>query len=63
MPTTLPSRLVSDLLHNHEDPEALGHIIIDAIRKMFDYPAVFAEKLAPYATRFGFRRNDGLAWV
>lgn len=61
IPTTLPSRLVSDLLHDHEDPEALGHIIADAIRKVFDYPAAFAEKLAPHATRFGFRRNDGLA--
>jgi predicted transcriptional regulator of viral defense system len=61
MPTTLPSRLVSDLLHDHEDPEALGHIIADAARKVLDYPAAFAEKLAPQATRFGFRRNDGLA--
>lgn len=61
MPTTLPSRLVSDLLHDHEDPEALGHITADAIRKVFDYPAAFAEKLAPHATRFGFRKNDGLA--
>lgn len=61
MPTTLPSRLVSDLLYDHEDPEALGRIIADAIRKVFDYPAAFAEKLAPHATRFGFRRNDGLA--
>jgi hypothetical protein len=29
--------------------------------KVSDYPAAFAEKLAPHATRFGFRRNDGLA--
>jgi predicted transcriptional regulator of viral defense system len=61
MPTTLPSRIVSDLLYDHEDPEALGRIIADAIRKVFDHPAAFAEKLAPHATRFGFRRNDGLA--
>lgn len=61
MPATLPSRLVSDLLHDHEDPEALGHIIADAIRKVFDYPAAFAQKLAPHATTFGLRRNDGLA--
>lgn len=61
MPTTLPSRLVSDLLREHEDPEALGRIIADAIRKVFDYPAAFAEKLALHAARFGLRRNDGLA--
>lgn len=61
MPTTLPSRIVSDLLYDHEDPEALGRIIAGAIRKVLDYPGAFAEQLAPHATRFGFRRNDGLA--
>jgi|SRR5271165_6150920 len=61
LPVTRPSRIASDLLYDHEDPEAVGQVVADAIRKVFDYPGTFADKLAPHASRFGLRRNDGLA--
>jgi len=61
LPATLPARIVSDLLYDHEDPGAVAQIIVDAIRPVFDYPGAFAVSLAPHAGRFGLRRDDGLA--
>lgn len=58
---TRPSRIAADVLDDHEDPEAVGHLIADAIRAAYDYPGNFAEKLAAHADRFGLRRDDGLA--
>jgi hypothetical protein len=60
LPVTRPSRIVPDLLSEREDPEAVGQIISESIRKVFDYPGTFADALSPYAARFGLRRNDGL---
>jgi predicted transcriptional regulator of viral defense system len=61
LPVTRPSRIAADMLADKEDPEAVGQLVADAIRGAFDYPATFGEELAPYATRFGLRRGDGLA--
>ncbi|HEV8489405.1 MAG TPA: hypothetical protein VGQ58_06420 [Candidatus Limnocylindrales bacterium] len=61
LPVTLPARITADLLRENEDPGAVAQITADAIRAVYDYPASFAEALAPYATRFGLRRGDGLA--
>lgn len=61
LPVTRPSRIASDLLLDHEDPEAVAHIVADSIRKVYDYPGTFAEALGPHAARFGLRRGDGLA--
>jgi hypothetical protein len=61
LPVTRPSRIASDLLWDHEDPEAVGQIVVDAIRRVFDYPGTFAGSLAPHAARFGLRRADGIA--
>jgi hypothetical protein len=61
LPVTRPSRIASDLLYDKEDPEAVAHIISDAIRPVFDYPGTFADSLAPHAARFGLRKSDGLA--
>ena len=66
LPVTRPSRIASDLLWDHEDPEAVAQLIADAIRPVYDYPGTFADSLAPHAARFGLRRGDGLAllqWV
>ena|ERR1019366_7204689 len=60
LPVTRPSRIVPDLLMEHEDPEAVGQIVAESLRRIFDYPGTFADALAPYAVRFGLRRNDGL---
>ena len=61
LPVTRPSRIASDLLLDHEDPEAVAHIVAQSIRDVYDYPGTFAETLAPHAARFGLRRGDGLA--
>jgi hypothetical protein len=66
LPVTRPSRIASDLLYDREDPEAVAHLVADAIRAGHDYPGTFADALAPHATRFGLRRGDGpglLRWL
>ena len=61
LPTTRPFRIASDLLLDHEEPEAVAHVVADAIRDVYDKPGAFVDALAPFAMRFGFRRSDGLA--
>jgi hypothetical protein len=60
LPVTRPSRIASDLLYDREDPEAVAHLIVDAIRSAYDDPGTFAAALAPHAARFGLRPGDGL---
>jgi len=61
LPATRPSRIASDLLYDHEEPEAIARIVVEATQHMYDYPGTFADALAPHAVRFGLRRGDGLA--
>jgi hypothetical protein len=61
LPVTRPSRIAADLLADREDPEAVAHIVADAIRGAYDNPGTFADALAPHAAKFGLRRQDGLA--
>jgi len=61
LPTTRPSRIASDLLVGREEPDAVAQVIGDAIRNVYDYAGAFANALAPHASRFGYRRGDGLA--
>jgi hypothetical protein len=61
LPVTLPARIASDLLFDDEDPGAVAQIVVDSIRKVYDYPGSFSDSLAPHAARFGFRRGDGIA--
>jgi hypothetical protein len=61
MPVMRPSRIAADLLDDKEDPGAVAQVIADALRPVYDYPAAFADALAPYAASFGLRRGDGLA--
>jgi hypothetical protein len=60
LPVTRPSRIASDLLWDHEDPEAVAQIIADSIRPVLEYPGTFADQLAPHASKFGLRKGDGL---
>jgi len=60
MLVTRPSRIAADLLTDHEDPEAVGHLVADAIRAVYDYPSNFADSLARFAAHFGLRRGDGI---
>jgi hypothetical protein len=61
LPVTRPSRIASDLLRDREDPEAVGRLVVEAIRAVYDYPGTFADSLSPFASRFGLRKGDGLA--
>ncbi len=61
LPVTRPARIAPDLLDDKEDPEAVAHVVADAIRGAYDYPGTFAVSLARHAARFGLRRDDGLA--
>jgi predicted transcriptional regulator of viral defense system len=61
LPVTRPSRIASDLLADREEPEAVAHVVADAIRKKNEYAAAFVGALAPHAARLGLRRKDGLA--
>ena len=60
LPVTLPSTIASDMLWDHEDPEAVARLIADSIRPVYDYPGTFADQLAPHAAKFGLRKEDGL---
>lgn len=61
LPVTLPSRIASDLLADREDPEAVGHVVADALRGVNEHAGAFVETLAPHAARLGLRRGDGVA--
>ena len=58
---TRPTRTVSDLLLDREEPEAVAQVVADAIRGGHEHPGAFADALAPFAKRFGFRQGDGLS--
>ena len=60
LPVTRPSRIASDLLWDHEDPEGVANIVAGSIRGILDYPGTFADNLALHASRFGLRKGDGL---
>jgi hypothetical protein len=61
LPVTRPSRIVSDLLYDNEDPSGVAQIISDSLRNVYDYPSTTSEALAPHAERFGLRLGDGVA--
>jgi Transcriptional regulator, AbiEi antitoxin len=61
LPVTRPSRIAADLLADREDPEAVGHVIADALRGVNEYVGNFVETLAPSAPQLGLRRGDGIA--
>lgn len=66
LPVTRPARIAADLLADREDPEAVGHVVADAIRGGHDSPATFADALAPHAAKFALQRSDGigvLGWL
>ncbi len=60
LPVTRPSRIASDLLWDHEDPEGVAQLVAEAIRRAYDHPGTFADSLAPHAARFGLGKGAGL---
>jgi len=61
LPVTRAGRMIGDLLADHVDPSAVAQITAQVVDRVHDYPAVIAERIAPYAASFGFRRGDGTA--
>jgi hypothetical protein len=60
LPTTRAGRMIADLLADHVEPASVAQITAEVIRRVFDYPGTIAERIAPSASRFGFRRDDGV---
>jgi hypothetical protein len=52
LPVTRPARIAADLLAAREDPQAIAHIVVDALRLGQDDPATVAAAIAPHATKF-----------
>lgn len=61
LPVTRPHRMAADLLAEREDPGAVGHLVADSLRAVYDYPSTVAQAIAPHALAHGLRRGDGMA--
>ena len=61
LPVTRPARVAADLLAAREDPGAVGQLVADALRGVYDYPATVADAIGPHAGVLGFPDGDGLA--
>jgi len=61
LPATRAARMIGDLLADNVGPDSVARITAETVERVFDYPANIAESVAPYASRFGFRKGDGLA--
>lgn len=61
LPTTIAGQMIADLLEDHVEPAAVAQITAEVVERVFDYPGTIAERIAPSAARFGFRRGDGVA--
>ena len=61
LPATRAGRMVGDLLADYVDPESVARITAEVVDRVFDYPSVVAEQIAPFAARFGLPRGDGAA--
>ena len=61
LPTARPSMMISQLLADHVDPDAVAEITTEVVDRDLEYPRDIADALVPYAHRFGHRRGDGVA--
>lgn len=61
LPVTRAARMIADLLADHVDPSAVAQITAQVIERGLEDPATIAEQIAPFASRFRFRRGDGEA--
>jgi hypothetical protein len=60
LPVTPAGWMIGDLLADHVDPESVARITAEVLDRVFDYPSVVAEQIAPFAARFGLPRGDGV---
>lgn len=60
LPVTRAGWMIADLIADHLDPESVARITAEVVDGGFDYPGVVAERVAPFAARFGLPRGDGV---
>jgi hypothetical protein len=60
LPVTRAGWMIGDLLADHVEPETVARITAEVIDRVLDYPPVIAQRVAPFAARFGLPRGDGL---
>jgi hypothetical protein len=60
LPVTRAGWMIGDLLADHVDPESVARITAEVVDRVFDYPSVIAERIAPFAGRFGLPPGDGV---
>jgi predicted transcriptional regulator of viral defense system len=61
LPVTRAARLLVDLLADHVEPGVVGRIAAEVIDGGLEGAAEVAERITPYAARFGLPRGDGHA--
>jgi hypothetical protein len=61
LPATRAGRMVVDLLADHHEPSAVAQVVREVLDRVLDYPVVVADRLAPFAARFGLAAGDGVS--
>ncbi len=59
LPVTRAGWMIGDLLADHVDPESVARITAEVVDGALDSRSVVAERIAPFAARFGLSRGDG----
>jgi len=61
LPATHAGLMIADLLDDHIEPESVAQITAEVLQRALDSPSSIATCIAPSASRYGFRRGDGVA--
>jgi predicted transcriptional regulator of viral defense system len=61
LPVTRPARTIADLLAAHVEPGVVGRIAAEVLDGGLEGATDVADRVAPYAARFGLPRGDGRA--
>lgn len=61
LPVTTSARTIADLLADHHDGGHVAGVLADAVRAHLVDLDEFADRVAPYAARYGLPRRDGRA--
>jgi predicted transcriptional regulator of viral defense system len=61
LPVTRPARTIADLLASYAEPGVVGRIAAEVLDGGLEGASDVADRIAPYAARFGLPRGDGRA--
>lgn len=59
LPATRAGWMIGDLLADHIDPDSVARIAAETIGRNLASPGVIADRIAPFARRFGLAPGDG----